>query len=162
MERSLKWVLFFTIIAGCLPIVAQNSGPTEDANVSGYWQISWEARIGREQGTIQFQQIAGKISGKLKDRLGNPSFSGDIHGQAISFKIPFEESHPFTLSFAGKVEGNKMSGKFEIQDMTDGYDWHGENAHPTDYSWTATRETAPADRAKQNPSATMEVSIPSN
>ncbi len=161
MKRLVKWVLL-TIIAGCLPIIAQNSAPMEDAHVAGKWQISWEARIGKEQGTIQFRQIADKISGKLQDRLGNPSFSGDIHGQTISFRIPFEKTHPFILSFSGKVEGNKMSGKFEIQDMTDGYDWHGENAHPTDYSWTATRETAPADHAKQNPSATMETSIPTD
>ncbi len=148
MERT-----FLLIVIGCLPLMAQSS-----ANVAGAWQISWEARIGTERGTLKLRQNADEIFGKLQDRLGNPSFSGNIQGKNIYFKIPFEKAHPFTLSFTGKVEGNKMTGKFEIQDMTDGYDWHGENAHPTNYSWTATRISQANEGAKQNPTSAMEAS----
>ncbi len=152
MQKQMIGILL-TLISGCLSIMAQNSAA--DTNVGGAWQISWEARIGTERGTLQLQQNASHIVGKLQDRLGDPSFSGNIHGQNIDFKIPFEKAHPFTLSFTGKVEGNKMSGKFEIEGMADGYDWHGENAHPTDYSWAATRGAEPSDHAKQNSAAAM-------
>lgn len=33
-----------------------------------------------------------------------------------------------------------MAGKFEIEGLKDGYDWHGENVRPSNYSWTAVRQ----------------------
>jgi autotransporter translocation and assembly factor TamB len=109
-------------------------------NVTGKWQLSWEARLGTERGTVQIEQIDSKLTGTFQGRLGSPKVSGSIQGTHVSLTLDFQGATPFSLVFTGTVEGDKMTGRFEVQGVGDGYDSHGENAHPTDYSWTTIRQ----------------------
>jgi hypothetical protein len=113
------------------------------ANVTGKWQISWEARIGTQRGTVQFQQTGSALTGSFEGGLGSPAVSGHVEDRSIFFTLEFPGSHPFTIAFSGSITGDAMAGKFDIDGMQDGYDWHGENARSTNYSWTGTRETKP-------------------
>lgn len=123
----------------CLAAVAQNEpSPKALLNVRGKWQLSWQARIGMEKGTLALQQNGTKLEGRFHSELGSPAVSGTIKEQNISFKLLFDAPHPFAITFTGKVDGGKMNGQFELDGLADGYDQHGENVQAINYSWTAT------------------------
>lgn len=117
----------------------ERQAPEQLVNVAGNWQISWEARIGTEMATVRFLQDDAKLSGVFHGQLGSPAVAGTVDGKKVSFTFEFTGKYPFTLAFAGLLENDKMSGKFEVRGVASGYDPHGENARPTDYSWKASR-----------------------
>jgi hypothetical protein len=125
----LIWTAWATSVAEDQPV-----------NVTGKWQISWEARIGTEQGVVQFQQTGKALTGTFQGGHGAPKVSGNLEGKDILFTLEFPGSHPFTIVFSGSVSDDKMAGKFHLQGMEDGYDWHGENARSTNYSWNGIRQ----------------------
>jgi hypothetical protein len=139
MNRNLLAVRFFVFLQiACLAAFAQSQpSPKPSLNVGGKWQLSWQARIGTEKGVLSLQQNGTKLNGSFHSELGSPVVSGTIQDENISFKLQFEGVHPFVIVFTGRVEDNKMNGKFAIDGMMDGYDQHGENVQPTNYSWTA-------------------------
>lgn len=137
----ISWLMFVSMIflSACLAASAETLPSSITAvNVAGKWELTWQARIGETQGILKLQQNGPKLNGSFQSPLGSPSVSGTIEGQSISFKLQFEGNHPFSIAFTGKTDGHKMSGKFDLPGMGDGYDQHGENAQPTNYSWTAT------------------------
>ncbi len=140
MNKKLLCVPLFVLLQIIsLAAVAQNQpSPKPLLNVRGKWGLAWQARIGIEKGILSLQQNGAKLAGSFQSELGSPAVSGTINGQNISFKLQFEGTHPFAITFTGKVDGGKMSGKFELDGLADGYDQHGENVQAINYSWTAT------------------------
>lgn len=123
------------------------AGENQPASVSGKWQLSWEARIGTEHCIVQIDQTDSKLAGAYQGRLGSPRISGDIEGKHVTLKLDFQGANPFALVFTGTVDGDKMGGNFEIQGVEGGYNGHGENVRPSNYSWTATRQTEQSQSA---------------
>ncbi|HZW81249.1 MAG TPA: hypothetical protein VFF50_12320 [Candidatus Deferrimicrobiaceae bacterium] len=136
-SRILYFFLWVLVVASSIAATADEKA---SANVAGKWELSWEARLGTEHGTVRLEQIDSKLSGTYEGRLGSPKVSGNVAGQNVILKLEFQGAHPFALVFNGNVAGDRMQGKFDVQGVAAGYDSHGENAHPTDYSWTAVRE----------------------
>jgi hypothetical protein len=134
----------FFLLISCFVAVAED----QPANVGGKWQLSWVARMGTERGSLQIEQANSKLTGNYQGRLGSPKVWGNIEGKNIILNLEFQGSHPFTLTFRGTVDGEKMGGKFDVQGVPAGYDSHGENAHPTDYSWTAVRQPRQSDTSQ--------------
>jgi hypothetical protein len=130
----------FLLSVSMLIVTCSFAATNEKApGVSGKWQLSWEARIGTETGTMQLEQADSKLSGSYRGHLTAPKISGTVEGNNISFSLEFQRTHPFTILFTGTINGDKMAGKFEIKDYPNGYDSHGENVRPSNYSWTAVR-----------------------
>jgi len=129
----------------CLAVLLLTSpfaaGQNNSANVAGKWQLSWEARLGTARGTLQLEQVGSKLTGSFDGgSLGSPKISGTVEGKNITLTLDFQRAHPFTLVFTGTIDGDKMGGKFDIRGVQAGYDSHGENARPSNYSWTAVRQ----------------------
>jgi hypothetical protein len=136
MNKSVVAVfLYMSLQIVGLPAFAQSQ---PSLSVEGKWQLSWQARMGMEKGVLTLQQTGVKLRGNFHSELGSPTVSGAIQGQNISFELHFEGKQHFAIAFTGKIDGAKMNGKFVIDGMMDGYDQHGENVQPTNYSWTAT------------------------
>jgi hypothetical protein len=135
------WLVFLLLISSLA-----TAGENKYVNLTGKWQLSWEARLGTERGLLQLEQGDSSLAGSFHGHLDAPRITGSVDGKKISLKLEFQRAHPFTLVFTGTVDGDKMAGKFEIQGVPDGYDWHGENAHPSNYSWTAARQPDPTPR----------------
>jgi hypothetical protein len=122
---------------------------TKAVNVTGKWQISWEARVGTERDTIELQQTESKLTGVFCGKLGSPKVSGNVDGRNIALRLDFVGRQPYSIVFTGTLEDDtqdgqrldsqKMSGKFEIPGVAGAYDWHGENVHSTNYTWSAVR-----------------------
>jgi hypothetical protein len=129
--------LFHAVILHSAPAAQRKA-----TNASGKWQISWEARIGTERDTIQLDQLGSKLTGSFQGRLGNPGVSGNVEGNQISLRLDFPAKQAYSaysLVFTGTIDGNKMSGKFEVPGVDRAYDFHGENVRPSNYTWSAIR-----------------------
>ena len=124
----------------CTLAVAAQEHP---AHLSGKWQISWEARIGTEQETMQLDQSGANLTGTIQGHLGTNKISGTIDGKNVTLNAEIQGTKTFNMVFHGVIEGDKatqkMSGKFDIENVTDAYDWHGENVRPINYTWSAIR-----------------------
>lgn len=121
---------------------------SDKPSLSGKWKFSWEARIGTEIGTLQLEQTGTKLTGAYKGHLTTTNVSGTINADNnVNLTFDFRGAHTFTLLFTGKIDGDKMTGKFEIEGLKNGYDSHGENVRPSNYSWNAVRMPAQSQQA---------------
>jgi hypothetical protein len=111
----------------------------KNVSVAGKWKFSWEARIGTESGTLQLEQADSKLSATYQGHLIAKKGYGTVNGNQVVLNLDFQRTHPFTIIYTGTVDGDKMSGKFEIKDFKDGYDSHGETVRPSNYTWKAVR-----------------------
>jgi hypothetical protein len=136
MNRGLPFFLLLLMVMSNVAIAAD----TQSVNLSGKWQLSWEARIGTESGTLRLEQAGSKLTGGYQGHVVSSNLSGTVQSQNVTFNLDFAGAHPFTIIFTGTIDGDKMAGKFTIGGAADGYDSHGESAHPSNYSWTATRQ----------------------
>jgi hypothetical protein len=132
-------ILIGVLLSTATGFAAAEERPDQPANVAGNWQIQWEARLGTEKATVRFRQDGTKLTGVFHGQLGSPTVSGTVQGKNVRFTLEFTGKYPFRLTFTGPVEGDTMSGKFGVGGVETGYDPHGENARPTDYSWKASR-----------------------
>lgn len=133
-----RWSYCFLVVLLCACSLAVQ-GQDKPANVSGKWQLSWEARLGTARGELQLQQTESKLNGSFQGPLGAPRVSGTMEGKNVTLTLDFQGPRPFSLVFKGLIDGDKMAGKFSVKGVEEGYDSHGENARPSTYSWTAVR-----------------------
>jgi hypothetical protein len=94
-----------------LPAAAASQNSAQDSgtpSLSGIWQMSWTNKEGNQkQGTMQLKQDGSKLSGSVQAQRGTFSVGGNLQGDQVSIdvKVPLHK-----ISFAGKVDGSKMSG----------------------------------------------------
>ncbi len=135
----LSILLLLGFLVSLTSVIAAEESSDQTANLAGNWQIQWEARIATEKGLVRFQQTGAKLTGVYSGPAGSATVSGTVDGKKVSFTLEFPGKYFYSLVFTGLVEDDKMNGKFAVANMKDGYDSHGENARPTDYSWKAMR-----------------------
>jgi len=113
--KRLYSIAFILLLAAPL-LLAQDSqsNNSQPANIGGAWQISWQARNGSQQATMQIQQDGSKLSGTFQDASGSSSVTGSIAGNNVSFSVQIQ-GRPMTLAFTGTIDGDKMSGTFQPQ-----------------------------------------------
>jgi hypothetical protein len=140
MKSRVRVFVSSILLGSCFMVLSSALyAQTSAANVSGKWQISWEARIGTERDLIQLDQENSKLTGSFQGRLGSPKVSGNVDGKNILLRLYFPGKQPYSLIFTGVIDGDKMSGKFEIPGVAAPYDFHGENVRPSNYTWQAVR-----------------------
>jgi|HubBroStandDraft_6_1064221.scaffolds.fasta_scaffold140337_2 hypothetical protein len=147
--RFLKLGMMFVLLFACFGF--ETALEAQTVNVSGKWQISWEARIGTERDILDLQQAGSALTGTFHGRFVTPKVSGNVEGKNITLRFDFPGQKPYSIVFAGAIDGDgvdgsgvdgrKMSGKFEIPGVPGAYDFHGENISSSNYTWSATRVT---------------------
>ncbi len=138
-------VLLLSLVV-CVPAIARD-GSTESptASVTGKWLVSWQARLGTEQATIELEQNGSALSGTFHDPHHSCSLSGTIEGKNISFEVPFPGPRPYTIAFKGILDGDKISGTSQAKNMggTGAYLGHGGEIVQPEHPWSATRQADP-------------------
>ena len=110
------YAIFFTFLLVAPLLLAQDSqsNNSQPANIGGAWQISWQARTGSQQATMQIQQDGSKLSGTFQDSGGSSPVTGSIAGNNVSFSVQVQ-GRPMTFAFTGTIDGDNMSGTFQPQ-----------------------------------------------
>jgi hypothetical protein len=110
------YAICFTVLLVAPLLLAQDSqsNNSQPANIGGAWQISWQARTGSQQATMQIQQDGSKLSGTFQDSGGSSPVTGSIAGSSVSFSVQVQ-GRPMTLAFTGTIDGDNMSGTFQPQ-----------------------------------------------
>jgi len=141
---------FFVVVVlfalACLSAVAADSPVADQTpNVVGNWQVSWQARLGTEQATIVLKEDGARLSGTFRDAHHSSSLTGAIEGKNISFEVEFQGSRPYTIAFKGTMEGDKISGTSQAQNIggTGAYLGHGGEIVQPEHPWTASRPRDP-------------------
>jgi len=125
---------FFLVLSTCLMA-------SDQADVAGTWQISWQVRLGTAHATVQLTQDGSKLSGTFEQMGVSSNLSGSIQGKNVSFDVQFPGPRPFTMEFAGTVDGEKISGKSFAKGVegAGAYLGHGGEVVKPDHPWTASR-----------------------
>lgn len=127
-------------------------------NVAGNWQVSWTVRLGTEPCVLHLEQDGAKLTGTFKDLHGISPLTGNIDQKQLSFDVRFGGKRPFTTRFTGTANGDKMEGKSEAVNVSDGggaFLGHGGEILQPDHPWTA-------KRAADQPSPVTQTSSTSN
>lgn len=136
---------------------AEDSPATKPQDVSGTWQVSWQGRLGTEQGTLQLQQDGKNITGTFQDVHGLSSLSGTIEGKQISYEVQFQGARPFTTRFTGTLdktgEDAKIVGSSQAIGVgaTGAYMGHAGEVVQPEHPWSAKR--APTQPAPSGPAS---------
>jgi hypothetical protein len=135
---SLQFLSVLAILLGVFNFSAP--AQTKPLDLTGKWNLSWAARLGTEHDPIQLKQTDSKLTGTFLGHLGKPNVSGMVDGKNVTLRLEFAGAQPYTLVFTGTIDGDRMGGKFEIENLPNAYDSHGENATPSNYTWNAVRQ----------------------
>src|ERR1700733_16166847 len=90
---------------------------TDQAEVAGAWQVSWQVRLGTAHATVQLKQDGSKLSGTFEEMGVSSRLSGSIQGKEISLDVDFPGPRPYTIEFVGTVDGEKISGKSRAKNV---------------------------------------------
>lgn len=115
--------------------------PGESSDISGDWKVVWQGRLGSENCDLNFQTEAGKVTGNWKDSRGLSKVSGTYKEGRLVFDVHFEGARPYTIEFAGHVEGGKLQGTSQAVGMpgSGAYLGHGGEVVQPEHPWSGTR-----------------------
>jgi hypothetical protein len=145
-KRYLPVILSLLALAVCLSAAAEDAPPEGPfPRVAGKWLVSWQARLGTEQATIELVQEGSRLTGTFHDLHHYASLSGVIEGKEISFAVEFPGLRPYTVGFTGTVDGDKISGTSQAKNIggAGAYLGHGGEIAQPEHPWTATRPANP-------------------
>ena len=87
------------------------------AAADGKWNLSWKPGRGSRAATVELAVAGSDITGSYDESLGGnpqPIAEGSADGDRVSWKVTVQEfAGPMTMTFAAKVEGNRMEGTIE-------------------------------------------------
>lgn len=123
----MKKAIFLSFFAVALLISAQNA--SAQSSVAG----NWDAMMNTPGGSVPLKLIfvvdGEKLTGTAKRSRGDVALVGTVKGSDIAFSYTIDyNGNPFTVNFAGKVDGDKINGVVTMGS--------------TDESWSATRAKA--------------------
>lgn len=91
---------------------------TPKIDVSGTWDLSVESPQGTMTLTSTFKQDGEKLTGIQSSQMGEMPLEGTIKGADIAFAIVIDmQGQQITIAYAGKVDGETMSGTIEFGGM---------------------------------------------
>ena len=130
-------------VAGDGPASSQVAGVA--ASVTGKWEVSWQARLGTEQAVVELEQHGSRLTGTFRDPHHTCPISGTIDGKNLSFEVQFQAARPYTIAFKGIVDGERMTGTSQAQNVggNGAYLGHGGEIVQPEHPWTATRPGDP-------------------
>lgn len=81
-------------------------------SADGTWKLTMKTPIGERRSTLALKEAGGALTGKLTGEEGNATdiFDGKASGDGVAFKANIKSPMPLTLEFAGKVQGDTISG----------------------------------------------------
>ena len=126
----MKYIFLISILTISLSILGFGVSAAQSSSVAGEWAASMNTPGGPRPFGLVFKVDGEKLTGTVKRANGDVPLQGKVKGSDISFSYTVNyNDNDLTLSFAGKIDGDSMSGNVSF----------GGNAED---SWSAKRVPA--------------------
>ena len=117
---ALALACFVTVFA--VPANAQEASKPADKpatiDVTGVWDMVVESPQGAMDIVGTFKQEGEKLTGTQAGQMGEVALEGTVVGNEIKYVINIDMGgQQMSIAFAGKVEGDTMTGVFEFGGM---------------------------------------------
>jgi hypothetical protein len=81
-------------------------------SIQGKWNITVNSPMGAQKSVLELKPDGVVLTGSGETPQGpQPITNGKVDGSSFSWDFAITSPMPMTLSFAGTVEGDKLSGK---------------------------------------------------
>jgi len=122
MKYALAFALVGLFLCGVAPAAAQEQAkpeaPAEKVDVTGVWDMTVETPNGPIQNVGTLKQEGEKLTGTMASQMGEVALEGTVVGNEIKWILNIDMGgQQMSIAFAGKVEGDKMTGLFEFSGM---------------------------------------------
>lgn len=122
MKYVLACALACLVVVSAVPAFAQEAPKPPDkpatVDVTGVWDMSVETPNGPIQNVGTLKQEGEKLTGTLASQMGEVALEGTVIGDEIKYVINIDmQGQQMSIAFAGKVDGDKMTGLFEFGGM---------------------------------------------
>jgi hypothetical protein len=138
MRSNSRSVRLSTNVAALAVLLAACSD--RQPGLAGPWQLSWQGRIGTEQGTLLLQPSGQVVNGSLRTARGSAPLAGSLQGSRLSFTVEFPGPPAYRIRFSGVAQGDQIQGEAEPQDAGGrAFGGHGGEVARDYYRWSAQR-----------------------
>jgi hypothetical protein len=87
-------------------------------SVDGNWNITMSTPLGERQATLALKSSGATLTGSQgAEGESTEIFDGTVNGGDVAWKVSITNPMPLTLEFAGKVEGDIVTGEMTINPM---------------------------------------------
>jgi hypothetical protein len=87
-------------------------------SVDGNWNITMSTPLGERQATLALKASGATLTGRQgAEGESTEIFDGTVNGGDVAWKVSITNPMPLTLEFAGKVEGDIVTGEMTINPM---------------------------------------------
>ncbi|HEV3444189.1 MAG TPA: hypothetical protein VG099_06070 [Gemmataceae bacterium] len=125
MKLNAGWLKLLAIVALLGFCCGMLQAEDKKASATGTWKWTRKNQNGDEQQLkVKLKQDGDKLTGKLTGPMGNEVEikEGKVKDGEVSFQVTFDrDGTEITAKFHGKMEGDKITGKVEVNDRT--LDW---------------------------------------
>ena len=111
----------YSIFSFCILLLLVASMSAQEVNVTGEWEMTITTPRGKRNQDINFKQEGKKLTVTMQGRRGEVTAEGTVKGNEIEWTIT--RSTPrgeFTMTYTGKIDGDKMSGEVQLGDFGSG------------------------------------------
>jgi len=121
MKNVIATVLACVCMAA-MPVFAQEAPKpevkAEKIDVTGIWDMTVESPQGALDVVATLKQEGEKLTGTQASQMGEVALEGTVVGNEIKYTINIDAGgQQMTIVFAGKVEGDTMTGVFDFAGM---------------------------------------------
>ena len=122
MKHLLAFALICLVAVSAAPAYAQEApkpaDPPAAVDVTGVWDMSVETPNGIIENVATLKQEGEKLTGTLASQMGEIAMEGTVVGSEIKWVLNIDMGgQQVAIAFAGKVEGETMTGIFEMGGM---------------------------------------------
>ncbi|MEI6668847.1 MAG: hypothetical protein WCP29_11880 [Acidobacteriota bacterium] len=127
-----KWVVAALVAVLLVPVAGFAQNPPKDKekekdtkiqaiDVTGVWDTIVESPQGAINVTTTFKQEGEKLTGTQASPMGETALEGTVSGTDVKFGMTIDMGgQSMSIAFAGKVEGDTITGVFDFGGMGSG------------------------------------------
>ena len=85
------------------------------AGVAGKWNVTMNTPMGAQKSTLTLNVNGAALTGKMEGAQGALDLqNGKVNGNEVSWTADLTQPMPIKLEFAGKVDGDAISGNVKL------------------------------------------------
>lgn len=117
MKRTL--ILVGILALACsVGLLAQDAPKEKKIDVTGTWDLTIESPQGTMNASATYKQDGEKLTGTQQGPMGEDKLEGTVKDANVSYVIHISPNgQDFTITFTGKVDGDKIAGTFDFNGM---------------------------------------------